>query len=60
MRLAKDSLAQEEAEAANMSELESMTSDMDDDKTFAAMGIAKTIATVSPVSFSCHIWRTES
>jgi hypothetical protein len=47
MRLARESLAQEEAEAQNGRELDSVMGDADDDKTFAAMGVAKTIGTVS-------------
>jgi hypothetical protein len=47
MRLARENLAQEEAEAQNGVDLDSVMGDVDDDKTFAAMGVAKTIATVS-------------
>lgn len=46
MRLARETLAQEEAEAQNGAELDSVMGDMDDDKTFSAMGVAKTIGTV--------------
>jgi importin-7 len=48
MRLARESLAQEEAEAQNggVNELDLVMGDTDDDKTFSAMGVAKTIGTV--------------
>ncbi|KAF5377980.1 hypothetical protein D9615_006718 [Tricholomella constricta] len=42
LRLAKESLAQEEADV----DLETLVSDVDEDKTFAAMGVAKTISTI--------------
>ena len=45
MRLANDTLSQEEPQGQNI-DLENAISDGDDDKTFAAMGVAKTISTV--------------
>ncbi|KAI3621267.1 nonsense-mediated mrna decay protein [Moniliophthora roreri] len=45
LRLAKESLAQEEAEAGS-GDIESIMMDGDDDKTYAAMGVAKTIWTI--------------
>jgi hypothetical protein len=48
MRLARESLAQEETDAQNGRDLDSAMGDSDDDKTFAAMGVAKTIGTVGP------------
>ncbi|TFK34758.1 armadillo-type protein [Crucibulum laeve] len=45
MRLARESAAQEELEAQNL-ELENILSEADDDKTFAAMGVAKTLTTI--------------
>lgn len=46
MRLAKEALAQEE-NAPKGTDLESAMEDTDEDKTYAAMGMAKTIGTVS-------------
>jgi len=46
LRLAKESLAQEETDSQNV-DLDSLVSNVDEDKTFAAMGVAKTISTVS-------------
>ena len=45
MRLANDTLSQEEPQGQNI-DLDNAISDVDDDKTFAAMGVAKTISTV--------------
>lgn len=45
MRLAKESLAQEETGGGDV-DLDQLISDVDEDKTFAAMGVAKTISTV--------------
>jgi hypothetical protein len=42
--LARESIAQDEADPN--ADMESLLSDADDDKTYAAMGIAKTIGTV--------------
>lgn len=52
VRLAKESLAQEEAESQNSIDLE-MMDNLDDGKTFAAMGVAKTIGTVRPLLCCC-------
>jgi importin-7 len=49
LRLARESIAQDETDVQNV-DLESLMSDNDDDKTYAAMGVAKTIGTVSIVS----------
>lgn len=46
MRLAKEALAQEE-NIPKGTDLESAMEDTDEDKTYAAMGMAKTIGTVS-------------
>lgn len=47
MRLARESIAQEDADVANSNgDLDVLLSDGDDDKTYAAMGVAKTIWTV--------------
>jgi hypothetical protein len=47
MRLAKETVNQEDAlNAADNIDIEDSLTDMEDDKTFAAMGIAKTISTV--------------
>lgn len=59
MRLARESLAQEEAESQNGIDLDSAMGDADDGKTFSAMGVAKTISTVGvfhdvPVSISAR------
>ncbi|KAF9013048.1 armadillo-type protein [Cyathus striatus] len=45
LRLARESAAQEEADAQNV-DADGALVDVDDDKTFAAMGIAKTIGTI--------------
>jgi len=50
MRLGREILAQEEAESGSV-ELDSVMGDADDDKTFAAMGVAKTISTVNSFFF---------
>jgi importin-7 len=47
--LAKESLAQDEIEGGS-GDLESIMMDGDDDKTYAAMGVAKTIWTVSQMN----------
>jgi hypothetical protein len=52
LRLAKESIAQEESIDLQNIDVESMLSDQDDDKTYAAMGVAKTIGTVSFILFS--------
>jgi hypothetical protein len=50
MRLAKETVNQEDAlNAADNIDIEDSLTDMEDDKTFAAMGIAKTISTVGLV-----------
>ncbi|KAJ8079910.1 Nonsense-mediated mRNA decay protein 5 [Marasmius tenuissimus] len=47
MRLAKESIAQEEVEVANSGgDFEALLAEGDDDKTYAAMGVAKTIWTI--------------
>lgn len=47
MRLARETVNQEDAlNAADNIDIEESLADIDDDKTFAAMGIAKTISTV--------------
>ncbi|KAG7087929.1 hypothetical protein E1B28_011975 [Marasmius oreades] len=47
LRLAKESMAQEEAEVANSGgDFEALMAEGDDDKTYAAMGVAKTIWTI--------------
>lgn len=50
MRLARESITQEEQDAS--SDLETLLADADDDKTYAAMGVAKTIGTVVIPQFS--------
>jgi importin-7 len=45
MRLVRENLAQEEVEA-QQTDTESILSDADDDKTYAAMSVAKTLSTV--------------
>jgi len=45
MRLARESAVHDHLE--DNADLEALLSDVDDDKTFAAMGVAKTISTVS-------------
>ncbi|GLB38717.1 putative ARM repeat-containing protein [Lyophyllum shimeji] len=45
LRLAKESLAQEETDSQNV-DLDNLMSSVDEDKTFAAMGVAKTISTI--------------
>lgn len=51
MRLARESVAQEETDSQNV-DLETAMAEVDDDKTFAAMGIAKTIGTVNSGRFA--------
>jgi hypothetical protein len=47
MRLARETVNQEESlNAVDNIDIEESLADIDDDKTFAAMGIAKTISTV--------------
>ncbi|KAF9465308.1 armadillo-type protein [Collybia nuda] len=45
LRLARETVTQEETDSQNV-DLETAMSEVDDDKTFAAMGIAKTIGTI--------------
>jgi len=45
MRLARESAIHDHLE--ENADLDSLLADVDDDKTFAAMGVAKTISTVS-------------
>lgn len=50
MRLARESAIHDHIE--ENADLDSLLADVDDDKTFAAMGVAKTISTVSYFPFS--------
>ncbi|KAF8074028.1 armadillo-type protein [Lyophyllum atratum] len=45
LRLAKESLSQEETDSQNV-DLDGLLANVDEDKTFAAMGVAKTIGTI--------------
>jgi hypothetical protein len=47
MRLAKESMSPDEPEGLTV-DVESALAEGDDDKTYAAMGVAKTIGTVRP------------
>ena len=58
MRLARESAIHDHLE--ENADLDSLLADVDDDKTFAAMGVAKTISTVSHfLSLSFHECKAE-
>jgi hypothetical protein len=57
MRLAKEGLAQQNELVPDNIDVESLMSEADDDKVYGAMGVAKTIGTVSVLSFACSCQR---
>jgi importin-7 len=55
MRLAREAASQDEAEGHNANLEIIMENNTEEDKIYAAMGVAKTIGTVSSTRFLCAI-----
>jgi importin-7 len=54
MRLVREALANEEGAANRALDVDSIADMDDEDKTYAAMGVAKTISTVTPATLTAR------